>query len=185
MSLISQSRSSKRDFTRAIWLLSTYVEGATHAKREDPLSIYTATLDTVIHDTPWAPARSHFSLHKPSSGVFNIFPPVACWRWVSTQRIHITAQTQGEVQHVLNIFFGVLGDYLKTLGLCPRLKPSLQPAPQSSITSSLSQYTQSLLYPSSALHLLGFYHYHPDPSSLHYFSHLTDLTCWHIDNVLQ
>ncbi len=65
-------------------------------------------------------------------------------------------QTRGEIQHVLNIFFGVLGDYLKTFGLCPRLKPPLPPAPQSSITSSLSQYTQSLLYPSSALQVLGF-----------------------------
>jgi len=37
-------------------------------------------------------------------------------------------QTRGEIQHVLKIFFGVLGDYLKTFGLCPRLKPPLPPA---------------------------------------------------------
>jgi len=129
-------------------------------------------------------AESFFSSQALVGRVQHFPPRCVLEMGLDTADPYHYTQTQGEIQHVLNVFFGVLGDYLKTLGLCPRLKPSLQPAPQSSITSSLSQYTQSLLNPSSALQLLGFYHYHPDPSSLHYFSHLTDLT-WHIDNVLQ
>jgi len=31
---------------------------------EDPLSIYTAILDYLIHDTLWISAQSHSSLHK-------------------------------------------------------------------------------------------------------------------------
>jgi len=130
-------------------------------------------------------AESFFSSQARIGRVQQFFPGCVLEMSFDTANPYHYTQTQGEIQHVLNIFFGVLGDYLKTLGLCPRLKPSLPPAPSSSITSILSKYTQSLLYPSSALQLLGFYHYHLDPSSLLYFSHPINLTCCHIDNVHQ
>jgi len=125
-------------------------------RAEDPLSIYTATFDTVIHDTPWTPTWSHSSLHKPWSACPTFSPRLCAGdgsRHSDSISLHTnTGRNTTRVENFLWCPWRLFEDF-RSLS---QTQTSSSTSTQSSITSSLSQYTQSLLYPSSALQVLGF-----------------------------